>query len=66
MIRSPLFLKETLKFFFDRLVDGGCIVCDDYNGTQFPGAKKAFDEYLEDKNYSNLIKIPTGGICLIK
>jgi len=57
---------DSISFFYPRLEKDGIIICDDYNSSLFPGAKKAFDEYLENKNYSNLIKIPTGGICLIK
>tara|TARA_B100000925_G_C21825919_1_gene394995 strand:+ start:134 stop:289 length:156 start_codon:yes stop_codon:yes gene_type:complete len=28
---------------------GGCIVFDDYNTKQWPGATKAVDEFLSDK-----------------
>ena len=57
---------DSIKFFFPRLVDGGVIVCDDYNFCQFPGAKKAFDYYLEDKKVSLFYESPFGGCLLIK
>ena len=41
---------DSLKFFFPRLEKNGIIICDDYNFSSFPGAKKAWDEYFKDKN----------------
>lgn len=40
---------KSLEFFFPRLLDGGIIVCDDYNSHGFNGAKKAWDEFFEEK-----------------
>ena len=57
---------DSIKFFFPRLVDGGVIVCDDYNLCQFPGAKKAIDDYLEDKKVNLFYESPFGGCFLIK
>ena len=60
--------KESLNFFFPRLVEGGTIVCDDYNISIFPGAKKAWDEYFHDKkeNYKLFYEAPFGGCFIIK
>ena len=33
---------QSLEFFFPRLIEGGIIVCDDYNSFGFDGAKKAW------------------------
>lgn len=38
--------RDSLQFFFPRLVPGGLIVFDDYGFAGFPGARKAVDEYL--------------------
>ena len=57
---------ESLKYFYPRLEKGGIIVCDDYNFTDFPGAKKAWDEYFKDKTYSLFYQIPFGACFIIK
>lgn len=57
---------ESLNFFFPRLVDGGCIVIDDYGMTQFPGPKKAIDEFLAQNRCSLFYEIPIGGCFIIK
>jgi len=42
-------VKESLEFFYDKVVPGGIIVFDDYNAPTCPGAKLAVDEFLADK-----------------
>ena len=37
---------QSLEFFFPRLVDGGIMICDDYNLKLFDGSKKAWDEFF--------------------
>ncbi|WKY45058.1 TylF/MycF/NovP-related O-methyltransferase [Eubacteriaceae bacterium ES2] len=39
-----------LSYFYPRLQKGGVILIHDYNSRQFPGVKKAVDEYLEKNN----------------
>ncbi len=39
-------IRDSLRFFWPRVVDGGIVVLDDYGFTQFPGAKKAADEFF--------------------
>ena len=41
---------KSLEFFYPRLIDGGIIVCDDYNSQGFNGAKKAWDEFFSKVN----------------
>ena len=41
--------KECLKFFYERMVKGGIIIFDDYDGECCPGANKAVDEFFIDK-----------------
>jgi len=57
---------SSLTFFFDKLVVGGVIVCDDYGGSQFPGAKKAIDEFLSCNSYKIFYEVPMGGCFIIK
>lgn len=42
-------VKESLEFFYPRMVVGGIIVFDDYAEPNCPGAKIAVDEFLKDK-----------------
>ena len=37
--------RGCIEYFFPRLVDGGILVCDDYGSLNWPGAKKAVDDY---------------------
>lgn len=39
--------RDSLEYFYPRLVPGGMIVCDDYN---WPGARKAIEEYCARAN----------------
>lgn len=43
---------DSLEFFYPRLLEGGIILCDDYNSKGFNGAKKACDEYFNDKKFT--------------
>lgn len=57
---------DSLEFFFPKLVNGGIIICDDYNFSNFPGAKLAWDEYFKDKTYSFSYEVPLGSKFIIK
>ncbi len=39
--------KAACEFFWPRLVEGGIMVFDDYNGPRCPGANKAVDEFFD-------------------
>ena len=41
--------KESLEFFYDKMVNGGIIVFDDYNCECCPGANLAIDEFFSSK-----------------
>lgn len=58
--------RDGLEFFFPRLAEGGAIVIDDYNFAQFPGARKAVDQFLEQNPSVFFYAVPTGGAFLIK
>lgn len=58
--------RQSLEFFYERLVIGGVIVVDDYGYTQFPGAKKAVNEFLDTHPENFFLDSPTGGCFLVK
>ncbi|MBI4856247.1 MAG: class I SAM-dependent methyltransferase [Acetobacterium woodii] len=41
--------RQGLSYFYPRLSSGGVMLIHDYNSMQFPGVKKAVDEYLNDQ-----------------
>jgi len=57
---------DSLCFFYERLEPGGVMCFDDYGFTQFPGAKKAVDQFFKEHPASFLFSIPTGGAFVIK
>jgi len=60
-------IKDSIEFFFSRLIAGGIMVFDDYGYTrQFPGAKKAVDEALELIDVQFFMSLPSGQAYLIK
>jgi len=57
---------DCLEFFYERMVPGGIILCDDYGSSKCPGAKKAFDKFVSDKIELTVIHLPTGQGFIIK
>jgi O-methyltransferase len=57
--------RDALNFFYPRLVPGGIILGDDYGFSTCPGARKAFDEFMNDKPES-IVDVPTGQAFIIK
>ncbi len=45
-------IKDSLKLIEDRLVPGAIVLVDDYASEALPGARKATDEWLQNKNYA--------------
>lgn len=58
--------QDTLNFFFPKLAKNGVIVCNDYGSTQFPGPKKAVDEFLAQNSYKMFYEVPMGSCFIIK
>lgn len=56
----------SLEFFWDSLVDGGCIVIDDYNYGPFEGATRAVDEFVRGRRMRQFYKVPLGSCYLVK
>ncbi len=57
---------KSIEFFFNKLTYGGIIICDDYNSSDFPGAKLAIDNFIKDKKFSLFYEVPLGGCIIIK
>ena len=57
---------DSLVYFWNKVVDGGVIVVDDYGSSQFPGATKAVDNFLISKKYKFFYKVPMGGCFIFK
>jgi len=57
---------ESLQFFYSRVTPGGVIVCDDYGFLSCPGAKKAMDDFVSDKQECSVIHLTTGQGLIIK
>lgn len=50
---------DSIGFFWDKINQGGVLVCDDYGFKTCPGAKKAMDEFFKSKNI-DIIQLTTG------
>lgn len=57
--------KDSLIFFYERLNQGGIILCDDYGFSSCPGATKAVNEFLANKK-EGIIHLDSGGGFIIK
>jgi hypothetical protein len=51
--------RDSLEFFYPRLVIGGTIVMDDYGLMTCPGARQAADEFA-GANDLDILELPTG------
>jgi hypothetical protein len=58
--------KAALEFFWDQVVPGGVIVCDDYNSSIFEGANRAVDEFLDGRSPMLVYRVPMGSIVIVK
>jgi acyl carrier protein phosphodiesterase len=60
-------IRDSIAFFYPRLVTGGVMLFDDYASYQFPGAMKAVDEALAGPMKGNVfMRLPTGQGILVK
>lgn len=57
--------RESIEFFFPRLQPGGMLVCDDYGFESCPGARRAMDEFFNNKR-ERIIHLPTGQGLVLK
>jgi O-methyltransferase len=56
---------DSLEFFYGRLNTRGVMLFDDYGFCTCPGARRAIDEFFEDKP-ENVVLVPTGQAFLIR
>ena len=57
--------RDSMQFFYERMNNGGIIVCDDYGFSTCPGATQAVHEVLADKP-EKMIALPSAGGFLVK
>jgi hypothetical protein len=58
--------RDSLAFFYDRMVEGGLILCDDYGFASCPGARRAMDEFFTVHS-ETIVHLPTGqGLVLVR
>ena len=58
--------KDSIEFFYERLVPGGILLCDDYGYHTCPGARKAFDDFVVEHSLAPVVHLPTGQGFVIK
>lgn len=58
-------IYDCLEFFYPKMVSGGIIVLDDYGYLGFPGAKKAVDDFMINKQ-DLLLSFPSGVGFILK
>jgi len=55
---------DSFSFFYERMSEGGVIVCDDYGQSTCPGATKAIDLFLADKDEKMISLCSSGGFMI--
>jgi hypothetical protein len=58
--------RDSFAFFYPRLAENGIMAFDDYGSPQFPGAKLAIDEVLQQLGHPRFVPLPSGQAFLIK
>jgi len=58
--------RKALEFGWEKLSDGGSLICDDYGFSTCPGATKAVNEFLENHSDVQISVLAVGGIVVRK
>jgi O-methyltransferase len=58
--------RDSIEFFWPRLLPGGVLVCDDYGSVKCPGSRAAMDEFFNDLPGASMVEIPTGQAVVLK
>lgn len=58
--------RDSLEFFYPRLVPGAILLCDDYGYHTCPGARRAFDEFAYTTPEQSVVHLPTGQGFIVK
>ena len=57
---------DSLIYIYDKVVEGGIIITDDYQSPMFPGNQKAWKEFFNSINLKNWLALPSGQAVIIK
>lgn len=57
--------KDSIRFFYDRIVPNGVLICDDYGSRNCPGAKRAVDDFFAEKP-EHVFHLPSGQCLVVK
>jgi hypothetical protein len=57
---------ESISFFYPRMIKYGIMAFDDYGSTTWPGARRAIDRYLLDKEDYFFVEHPSGEAFILK
>lgn len=55
--------KESIEYFWPKIVDGGVLICDDYGSYKTEGARKAVNDSFKKHN---ILELPTGQAIIWK
>ena len=55
--------RDSIRYFWERLCDGGVLICDDYGSYKTIGARKAMNDFFKR---SDIIELPTGQAIVFK
>ena len=56
---------ESLDYVFDKIIENGILITDDYETPLFPGNKKAWEEFLSIRDIPFFV-LPSGQAVIIK
>ena len=59
-------IKGAIEYFYPRMSQGGAIVIDEYAVPRWPGAKKAVDEFCDQRGLVAPVSLTTGNGVLIR
>jgi O-methyltransferase len=54
---------KSVEYFWDKIISGGIMVCDDYGSSKTIGARKAIDDFFGS---NKVIELTTGQAIIIK
>lgn len=55
--------KNSIEYFWPRLIKSGVLICDDYGSDKTPGARKAMNDFF---GVDNILELPTGQALVYK
>lgn len=55
--------RNSIEYFWPRLIKSGVLICDDYGSDKTPGARKAMNDFF---GVDNILELPTGQALVYK